>query len=541
MRRIADWLEHRTGIESAVRSFLYEEIPASSNWRQVFGSVAVFLFLTQVFTGILLSFNYAPTPGDAYNSVRYIVAELTGGRLIRGLHHWGASMLIVVVVLHMVQVFLYGAYKKPREATWMVGVALLLLTLAYGLTGYLLPWDNRAYWGTVVTTQIAGKAPLLGPYVSRLLGSGGEIGVVTFARFYALHVLLLPPATLLLIGAHIYLVRKHGVAPLPGDEALPRKKFFPGQVFRDTVAIFIAFAILFTLAVAARVPLERIADPTDTSYIPRPEWYFLFLFQTLKWFEGPLEVVGAVVLPGLAVAALILVPFIDRGRAVRVTRRTAAFTAVTLAGVTWTGLTVAAVATTPKPVTPVQIDFSEPTDWMHLSPEELAGIGYFRGEACATCHNLVEGKAKVGPDLALAAPRKSAAEMIAHFQNPAQVVPGTAMPAVQLTGPQLNALAAFLLKLTPRNAAALQAAPEFAVTGAMVYQANRCGACHQVNGMGMRIGPPLNGLARRRDAAWVEQHFREPQKLSPGTIMPPYRFTPAEMKALSAYLFTLPE
>jgi len=365
--------------------------------------------------------------------------------------------------------------------------------------------------------------------------------VVTFARFYALHVLLLPPATLLLIGAHIYLVRKHGVAPLPGDEALPRKKFFPGQVFRDTVAIFIAFAILFTLAVAARVPLERIADPTDTSYIPRPEWYFLFLFQTLKWFEGPLEVVGAVVLPGLAVAALILVPFIDRGRAVRVTRRTAAFTAVTLAGVTWTGLTVAAVATTPKPVTPVQIDFSEPTDWMHLSPEELAGIGYFRGEACATCHNLVEGKAKVGPDLALAAPRKSAAEMIAHFQNPAQVVPGTAMPAVQLTGPQLNALAAFLLKLTPRNAAALQAAPEFAVTGAMVYQANRCGACHQVNGMGMRIGPPLNGLARRRDAAWVEQHFREPQKLSPGTIMPPYRFTPAEMKALSAYLFTLPE
>ena len=541
MRRIADWLEHRTGIESAVRSFLYEEIPASSNWRQVFGSVAVFLFLTQVFTGILLSFNYAPTPGDAYNSVRYIVAELTGGRLIRGLHHWGASMLIVVVVLHMVQVFLYGAYKKPREATWMVGVVLLLLTLAYGLTGYLLPWDNRAYWGTVVTTQIAGKAPLLGPYVSRLLGSGGEIGVVTFARFYALHVLLLPPATLLLIGAHIYLVRKHGVAPLPGDEALPRKKFFPGQVFRDTVAIFIAFAILFTLAVAARVPLERIADPTDTSYIPRPEWYFLFLFQTLKWFEGPLEVVGAVVLPGLAVAALILVPFIDRGRAVRVTRRTAAFTAVTLAGVTWTGLTVAAVATTPKPVTPVQIDFSEPTDWMHLSPEELAGIGYFRGEACATCHNLVEGKAKVGPDLALAAPRKSAAEMIAHFQNPAQVVPGTAMPAVQLTGPQLNALAAFLLKLTPRNAAALQAAPEFAVTGAMVYQANRCGACHQVNGMGMRIGPPLNGLARRRDAAWVAQHFREPQKLSPGTIMPPYRFTPAEMKALSAYLFTLPE
>jgi len=160
--KVVSWLDHRTGVETAIRNFLYEEIPASSGWRHVFGSIAVFLFLTQAFTGALLAFNYAPTPGDAYNSLRYILTELTGGRLIRGLHHWGASMMIVVVVLHMVQVFLWGAYKKPREATWMLGVVLFLLTLAYGLTGYLLPWDNRAYWGTVVTTQIAASAPLLG-------------------------------------------------------------------------------------------------------------------------------------------------------------------------------------------------------------------------------------------------------------------------------------------------------------------------------------------------------------------------------------------
>ena len=189
------WLDHRTGIETAIRNFLYEEIPASSGWHQVFGSIAVFLFLVQAFTGALLAFNYAPTPGDAYNSLRYILTEVTGGHLIRGLHHWGASMLIVVVVLHMMQVFLYGAYKKPREATWMVGVVLLLLTMAYGLTGYLLPWDNRAYWGTVVATQIASHIPLVGPYLSRLLGGDNAVGVVTFARFYGLHVLLLPPAT----------------------------------------------------------------------------------------------------------------------------------------------------------------------------------------------------------------------------------------------------------------------------------------------------------------------------------------------------------
>ncbi len=159
LRGTIDWIEHRTGLETLVRNFLYEDIPASSGWRHVLGSVALFSFLVQAFTGILLAFNYAPTPGDAYNSVRYIVTELTAGRLMRGLHHWGASMMVVVVVLHMTQVFVWGAYKKPREATWLAGCVLLLLTLGFGLTGYLLPWDQKAYWGTVVATQIAGSAP----------------------------------------------------------------------------------------------------------------------------------------------------------------------------------------------------------------------------------------------------------------------------------------------------------------------------------------------------------------------------------------------
>ena len=289
---IGEWLEHRTGIIGGIQHFLYEEIPASSGWHQVFGSVALFLFMVQAFTGIMLAFNYAPTPGDAYDSLRYILTALTAGPLMRGLHHWGASMIVVVVVLHMVQVFLYGAYKKPREATWMVGVVLLLVTLAYGLTGYLLPWDNRAYWGTMVTTQIAAMSPGVGLYLTRLLGAADGIGVVTFARFYAMHVLILPPATILLVALHVFLVRRHGVAPVPGDEAKPKKMFFPMQVFKDTVAIFIAFAILFTMAVAVHVPLEQMADPTNNSYIPRPEWYFLFLFQFLKMFNGPLEVCG---------------------------------------------------------------------------------------------------------------------------------------------------------------------------------------------------------------------------------------------------------
>jgi ubiquinol-cytochrome c reductase cytochrome b subunit len=535
-RRAQEWIEHRTGLESAVRKFLYEDIPASSGWRQVFGSVAAFLFLVQAFTGVLLAFNYAPTPGDAYHSVKYITEDLTGGRLIRGLHHWGASLMVVVVALHMTQVFLWGAYKKPREATWMIGVVLLLLTLAYGLTGYLLPWDNRAYWGTVVTTQIAAKAPLIGSYLSRLLGGADGIGAVTFARFFALHVLLLPPLTTLLIAVHIYLVRKHGVAPAAGDDR-PEKKFFPGQVFKDTVAIFTAFVILFVMAVAVRAPLERLADPTDTTYVPRPEWYFLFLFQILRMLEGPLEILGAVMLPGLAVLALLLVPFVDRGRLLKVTRRTTAIGAALLAVAGWSALTVAAVVTEPRAPDGRQADGV--AEWRQLSPEELAGIGYFRKENCIACHAVGGEGGKFGPDLTQTAIRRNAAWMIAHFKSPSRMIPGSPMPAIQLSDAQLNALAAFLLKLTPRNARALQSAPPFAVEGALIYQAHQCGACHQVNGAGMKIGPPLDGLAQRRTREWVERHFVEPQALSPGTIMPAYRFPARDLERITTYLMSL--
>jgi ubiquinol-cytochrome c reductase cytochrome b subunit len=536
-----DWVDQRTGLPTAVRTFLYEDIPASSGWHQVFGSVAIFLFLVQALTGMLLAFNYAPTPGDAYNSLRYILTEVTAGHLMRGLHHWGASMMIVVVVLHMAQVFLYGAYKKPREITWMVGVGLLLLTLAYGLTGYLLPWDNRAYWGTVVTTRIAAQAPLVGSYLVRLLGGDDEIGVVTFARFFGLHVLLLPPATTLLIGVHVYLVRKHGVASAPGDVSVRSKKFYPQQVLKDTISIFIAFSVLFLMAVMVQVPLEQLADPTDTSYIPRPEWYFLFLFQTLKLFKGPLEVVGSTVLPGLAMLVLILVPFIDRGAMVKVTRRTFATAVVVLAMIGWGGLTAAAIVTTPKEEGEIAIDYSKPTDWMQLSPEEMAGVGYYRAENCASCHSLKGGSAGVGPDLTHTASRRTAAWMIQHFKNPAGVRPGSSMPPIQLSDSQLNTLAAFLLKLSPDNASVIEDAPDAVVQGAVVYQAQGCGDCHKVNGAGMDVGPSLNGLPRRRTRSWVEEHFTDPPKLSPGSIMPAYKLPQRNLDKLLAYLFALPE
>ncbi len=257
--------------------------------------------------------------------------------------------------------------------------------------------------------------------------------------------------------------------------------------------------------------------------------------------EGPLELIGAVVLPALAVLALVLIPFLDRRPLVRVTQRTTAFGVAVLAGIGWAGLTLAAVAATPKPRAPVMIDYSAPTDWLQLSAEELAGIGYFRRENCSSCHTLGSGEPRSGPDLADTAIRRTAAWLIEHFKRPAEVVPGSSMPPIQLNDAQLNTLAAFLLKLNPRNAAALQSAPAFAVEGAMVYQRHTCGNCHEINGVGVKLGPPLNGLVRRRTTDWVEGHFQDPQKYSPGTIMPRYRFSPRELKTLTAYLFTLPD
>ncbi|HTB20518.1 MAG TPA: cytochrome b N-terminal domain-containing protein [Bryobacteraceae bacterium] len=554
MRTIIDWLEHRTGVESAVKSFLYEEIPASAGWHQIIGSMAVFFFVIQVFTGALLAFNYAPTPGEAYNSVKYIMTELTGGPLIRGLHHWGASMMLIIVVLHMIQVFIYGAYKKPREATWMVGVTLLLITLAFGLTGYLLPWDNRAYWGTVVTTQIASQAPIAGPYLLRLLGSQGAVGNVTFSRFYALHTVLLPPLTIIIIGVHIYLVRKHGVAAAPGDTA-PKRKFFPEQVFKDTVGIALAFIVLFAMAVIAKVPLERLADPTDTAYIPRPEWYFLFLFQFLKFFKGSLEVVGSVVMPGVAVLTLFLIPFIDRGPMIRLGKRTFAITFVLLAAIAWTGLTTAAVVTTPKNQESAE-DTSQPdadaavnapastapalAAWQKLNPEELTGLGIFKKQGCMGCHPGA-GQKGIGPDLTkIPAGQRNVAWLVPHFKNPSQIVPGSAMPPVDLSGPDLNALALFVLKLTPQNEQALQAAPDFATRGAAVYQMNHCNACHQINGVGSTLGPALDGVGLRHDRAWLEKHFADPPSVSKDSIMPAYKFMPMDMDAICKYLLQLP-
>jgi ubiquinol-cytochrome c reductase cytochrome b subunit len=443
--------------------------------------------------------------------------------------------MIIVVVLHLVQVALWGAYKKPREATWIVGCVLLLLTLAFGLTGYLLPWDNKAYWATNVTAHIAALPPGAGPYVSRLLGVGANgIGVITFARFYAAHIMLLPLVTLLLIGLHVFLVRKHGVTPTPQDAVLPKRKFFPDQVFKDTAAIFAYTMILVLMANFARVGLGLMADPTDTSFTPRPEWYFLFLFQTLKLFQGPLEVVGAVILPTIALIALVLVPFIDRGAAIRVQKRTVAIALVTLCALGWAGLTQRAIATTPASLEDPEAGLKPPAVWAEVPAEQVAAIGYFRKANCGQCHVL--GRSAAGPDLAREASTKMPDWLMEHFAKPTPDDPDS-----QLTPAQMKSLVALVTKRDDRGIEAWESAPEVAVNGAMTFEGRQCFLCHQVNGVGGTVGPAMNGLNSRHTRDWIMGHFGDPRKYVAGSRMPAYKLPPEELAQVTDYLLAIPK
>jgi quinol-cytochrome oxidoreductase complex cytochrome b subunit len=189
------------------------------NWFYTLGSATLFVAVNQAVTGILLTIYYVPTPDHAYDSVQYITTQVAGGWLIRGLHHWGASVMVVLVVLHMLRVIIYGAYKYPREVTWMTGVVLLLVVIGFGFTGYLLPWDQKSYWATTVGTRIAGVVPFLGDWILRIMRGGNDLSAVTLARFFGAHVWVLPATLLLLVGTHLFLVIRNGISEIPKREA----------------------------------------------------------------------------------------------------------------------------------------------------------------------------------------------------------------------------------------------------------------------------------------------------------------------------------
>ena len=340
--RIATFLESRLPLRD-MGNHLKKPLPKHINWLFSLGSMATFLLILQAVTGAFLALYYSPSPDHAYDAVTYISQEVPFGAFVRGLHHWGSSALVIVVFLHLLRVVLYGSYKAPRELTWMVGVTLFLVVLGFGFTGYLLPWDQKAYWATMVGVEIAGTVPLVGDFVAKILRGGEEVGAVTLTRFYTLHTIWLPWLVFVLVGVHLFFVRYYGSSGLPQnrpEEMHGGKPFYPDQLFEDTVAILVLFIVLAATAIFVPVPLEEPANSTDASYDPRPEWYFLFLFQLLKYFEGPLEVIGTVVIPTVAILLLLLLPFLDKRERVPLRKRPVVLTITSLSVLAIVTLTI---------------------------------------------------------------------------------------------------------------------------------------------------------------------------------------------------------
>ena len=346
---------------SEFSAHLRKPLPKHINLLFSLGSLAMFLLLLQAVTGAFLALYYSPSPEHAHNAVTYISEEVPFGAFVRGLHHWGASAMVIIVFLHLLRVVLYGSYKAPRELTWIFGVFLLLIVLGFGFTGYLLPWDEKAYWATVVGVEIASTAPVFGDFVAKVMRGGAEIGAVTLSRFYALHTIWLPWLAFGLVGVHLFFVRYYGSSGIPQSPSCPPDKggrgvntemktgkpFYPDQVFEDVVGMLILFAVLASVALFVPVPLEDVADPTNADYDPRPEWYFLFLFQLLKYFQGPFEIIGTFVIPTVGMVLLLLLPFLDKSERVVLWKRPIALTVTSVCVIGIVGLTILG-ASSPK-------------------------------------------------------------------------------------------------------------------------------------------------------------------------------------------------
>ncbi len=310
--RLLDWLDSRTGIRQLAHEALYEKVPGGARWRYVWGSTLTFIFLVQVLTGLLLWSGYSASAQTAWESVFFIEHVMWGGWVLRGIHHFAAHAMVVLLVLHLLQVVIDGAYQAPREVNFWFGLVLLGLTLALALTGYLLPWDQKGYWATKVATDIAGITPLVGPQLQRVIVGGPDYGHATLTRFFALHAGVLPALVVAAVVGHIYLFRKHGLTPAKPIRK-PDGRFWPDQLLMDAVACLAVMAAVLVLTFWLRAPLSAPADPSEP-FPARPEWYFLFLFQLLKFFPGGTEVWGAIVIPGVVMVLVSAMPFLGRWR-----------------------------------------------------------------------------------------------------------------------------------------------------------------------------------------------------------------------------------
>ncbi len=324
------WLDQRTGAITAAKDFLTEDVPGGASYWYAFGSATLFAMIVQIATGIFLCFYYAPSTATAYESTKYLIEKVPAGHFVLSLHYWGASAMIAFMGMHLLQGLLWGAYKKPRELQWIVGVILFIVTLVLGLTGYLLPWDLNALLASRVAINVAGNAPVLGHAMLQFLQDGNGINTLTINRFFGIHVWLMPALLAGLVGMHLAIFRWNGPAGPPIDAAPKLKpgRFWPDQLFMDTVLSFAMFVIIVLLAFFSPAPLDAKADLNNTQFVPYPAWYFLALYASLDivgnlpaQFVQMASLFATIVGPTLLIILLLVLPFVDRNPSRRPSRR----------------------------------------------------------------------------------------------------------------------------------------------------------------------------------------------------------------------------
>jgi ubiquinol-cytochrome c reductase cytochrome b subunit len=486
MSHLGRWVDERIDLTGIRRSLLDRPVSHNLTWWHTLGSATLAVFLVQVVTGIVLGMYYSPSPDHAYESIRYLERAVVSGATVRGMHHWGASAMVVLVFAHMIRVFTMGAYKYPREINWLLGVALLFIVLGFGFTGYLLPWDQKAYWATAVGTNIAGTTPFIGAKLVNLLRGGSQQGAATLTRFYSLHVLLLPVLLVIIVGLHLFLVIRQGVAPRTAeletnapkrtsDSGYPAYyrtrehesktggyRFWPDIIAKDVITGTMVIAILAILGTFVGAPLEAPADPTDSSYVPLPEWYFRPFFQLLKLVPGSWESAIAVGLPMALVVALLLLPFFDKRSTRSITKRPAAATILGGIIISMAVLLGASMRDQPKNVVAPEVG-------RILTSTERAGRTQFERQQCGGCHK-VAGMAAVpkkedapdAPDLTEVGLRHSTAWLHSYIEDPVRFHPESKMPAYgppTLSHQEIEELARYLASL--RGPPALNKQPEF--------------------------------------------------------------------------------
>jgi len=473
LKVIYEWIEFRLKLGGAVRDAAIHPVPkASASWWYVFGSAALTVFLLQVVTGVLLALVYVPSAAAAWNSLQALNHDLALGWFLRAVHGWGSNFMVAIVLVHMVQVFLFGAYKYPRELTWIVGVFLLVMTLGMAFTGQVLRFDQDAYWGLGVGASIMGRVPLIGGALVHLLLGGPIIAGDTLSRFFALHVFVIPAVLFGSAGLHVLMVLKLGISewPMPGRlvrrdtylkeyEELKREgvPFFPDAMWKDLVfGSAIIAAILVCAAIFGPFGPSGEPDPTIINTVPRPDYFFLWLYGLLSLLPPQLETPILLIAPPLAILVLLLLPLFAGVGERSWKRRPVAVLTVLLLAVTLGSLTRSAQLAPWSPV--MYAGNGSPVPEAYLkdrTPLERRGALVFQAKQCHSCHALGGLGGKRGPALDRVATRLTNTELIR------QVLQGGGnMPAYgkNLNPAETAALVAFLETLRPEGHAAAQQA-----------------------------------------------------------------------------------